>query len=75
MGKWESTVNWNTEDLSSLGIWGGGEAGGCTALPRPDRSLDEFKFTKSFFCSLLGSEAIQLQPWDWVREGCDFWPA
>ena len=48
MGKWESTVNWNTEDLSSLGIWGGGEAGGCTALPRPDRSLDEFKFTKYF---------------------------
>ena len=27
MGKWESTVNWNTEDLSSLGIWGGGERG------------------------------------------------
>lgn len=27
MGKWESTVNWNTEDLSSLGIWGGGGGG------------------------------------------------
>lgn len=51
MGKLESTVNWNTEDLSSLGIWGGGvggEAGCCTALPRPHRSLDEFKFTQYF---------------------------
>lgn len=87
-GGWESTVNWKTEGLTCL--WTLHHLL-CPSFPEPPppvlplgpprfchlpRGLQmDSPSQRTSFWSLLGMEAIQLQPWGWLREGCDFWSA